>query len=95
MGFKKFLEERQVDVGSWIMQPQKDYEVYAYVYAPTKGSFKAITIDNYGGKFTGQAASKSIKGWYPNPKYVDKKDVPAQAIKKIEAKADKLGVEIK
>lgn len=90
----KLNESRQMEVGSWIKQNLSDGTTYGYVYAPTKDAVKVIAITEYGGSITGQAASKTTKGWNPAPVNIEAKDVPAKAIQKIKAKAQKLNVDV-
>ena len=55
------------------------------------GAWKAIVhYEKEGSPARGQAAIKSTKGWYPEPVRIDRQDVPAKILEKIEVKEQNL-----
>lgn len=74
--------------GGWIhQQAGSDTEHWAYLVGPNK----AIVVPVYDGRTLGNAATKSLKNWYPEPKMVSGAKVPSKVKAKIMKKMQQMG----
>ncbi len=81
----RILNASGFDVGDFIMQKasNKENDTYAVVIGNLiNGANQVITIQEW----RGLAAMKSTKGWYPAPVKINRADVPAKLLVKLEKK---------
>lgn len=85
MRFKNYLIEKvKFEIGDYIKQKGSDYEIYGKVISQLKnGSYKAKIFTSHNGSFAGKAVQKSLKGWYPDPIKINKKEIPEKILTKI------------
>lgn len=81
----KYLNESQkFKVGDFIKQLGSDFVKYGQIVQKYKNkSYKAAVFTSYDGSMTGKAKFESIRGWYPDPKVINKSEIPDKILQKI------------
>lgn len=78
-------EKYKFEIGDYIKQKGSDYEAYGVIISHLKnGSCKAKVFMSYDGSTAGKAKQKSIKGWFPEPKKINKEEIPDKILKKLQ-----------
>lgn len=84
-----YLNESTFKAGDWISQARKGVIEYAILIEPLKNkAWSVVSIDSD----RKVASKKSTKGWYPAPKAINSKDVPAKLKDKVMKKLQSLGI---
>lgn len=80
----KYLSEAQkFDVGDFIKQEGSDFVTYAQIVDKQKKGYKVAAFTSFDGSKSGKAVFKSTGNWHPEPRMIDKNDIPKKILDKI------------